>query len=1419
MALHLALFLAVCLASCLGKARAEERNGKVNGKLVIARVAEGVTEALDDTAGVVRGVGDATAATLGATIRLTGGLAKGLGRAVKTIGDAQIIEEGPMAAPSRLIGGVYRVAGAILTGVGNATIGLAGGLEGIASEASRVAEDSVKVLGEPTRSLGAALRKRRMDTGGPAAGSSTPPSVPTSPLIAPLMAMARPRQRGRLLERLARRCLREAFGGMSPSERTVALAPSLTLALLAAWGLGHVSRFPKAENGSERQAAATQAGSPSPVQQQAEPAGNVGGDFRAICTRGARQARARIRKVCRPKVALHGAGLATVLMLVLSVDQEQDRRARILEQGLGLPFSGGSEESARWLNAVLSAAWSPLVASGSASSRCGLSADMADLAAWAMRSAPQEGDVLSVCFENVTFGDAPPVFDSVRSPAPETAAALLDAIGSAQQSRPAGGPQARIVLLEADLLWVADAGFEVFVRAGARSNVGRNPMLPQLRVRLADLVFGPAAVAVALEAAPQGFPYVGLAALTFVNEPSVVFSVAPEGLLGGAVSVVPLLREAIAAALTSSLPLVGEREASVFDLGEYLAPGLWPLPPQVPAEGPPALPAGPQKRQGLALSDTAMSELLLKEPRICEIGGMGILLPIFGNAEHELDQGFRGFLYLVGLLYLFCGIAVVSDTFMNGIERITSQKKRKLNPVTGRIVSVVVWNPTVANLTLMALGSSAPEILLSIIELLGNEMYSGELGPSTIVGSAAFNLLCIIAVCIVAIPPGEVRKIKEVPVYAMTAFFSMFAYLWLLFILLVTTPNIVDIWEGLLTFLFFPILIILAYAADRGYFGGRHEEEEDATAAPHVLSADMSPEDLAKLESRIRLAHGEHLSDEQVLKLLEDEYSEKTPSSSSVGNTRKVAPFDPEVEVDKQREVGRDIVEASHTLAAEEAAPQLPARISGFSFAYDRLGICESKRTTVVRVIRTADVDGPDTSLVNYQTRAGTAKKDDFKHIEGILTFNKGEFEKEVLVSVVNDVAFESSEEFYLDLSDAKTGIRLATATIVILDNSDAGTLRFQLAEAIAHEGVKEKTIDVFVVREGGAAGRVTCEWTTQDHTAKANIHYADASGVLEFEQGQMIAKCPLTHMVRVLLSNVAGGAKFDESTDSGAEGCASYVVIQPDPVMKERVNRIHSVMQVNWKNAKSAESNKTAWKNQILDSFKIQEDDEDAEEGSAPPSRPGVMGYITYVVFLFWKVLFAFIPPPCFCGGWLCFGFALAGIGLVTALVGDMASLLGCVAGVPDAITAITLVALGTSLPDTLASKLSATQDPYADNSVGNVTGSNSVNVFLGLGLPWSMGAIYWAVMGASDKWTAKYAGQDYAQDYLKGAFVVEAGDLAFSVGVFTVTAVVCIAMLAVRRKAFGGELGGTRNWAWASSGFLVFMWCIYIGASSAYI
>jgi solute carrier family 8 (sodium/calcium exchanger) len=81
--------------------------------------------------------------------------------------------------------------------------------------------------------------------------------------------------------------------------------------------------------------------------------------------------------------------------------------------------------------------------------------------------------------------------------------------------------------------------------------------------------------------------------------------------------------------------------------------------------------------------------------------------------------------------------------------------------------------------------------------------------------------------------------------------------------------------------------------------------------------------------------------------------------------------------------------------------------------------------------------------------------------------------------------------------------------------------------------------------------------------------------------------------------------------------------------------------------------------------------------------------------------------------------------IALLTAIVGDVAAIFGCLVGLKDSITAISFVALGTSLPDTFASMIAAKSS--ADDAIGNVTGSNSVNVFLGLGLPWLIAAIYW--------------------------------------------------------------------------------------------
>jgi len=126
----------------------------------------------------------------------------------------------------------------------------------------------------------------------------------------------------------------------------------------------------------------------------------------------------------------------------------------------------------------------------------------------------------------------------------------------------------------------------------------------------------------------------------------------------------------------------------------------------------------------------------------------------------------------------------------------------------------------------MALGSSAPEILLSVIETVKNlGGCPGELGPSTIVGSAAFNLLVISAVSVYAVNetndnsedrdttmPKGIKKINDMGVFTITAVSSVLSYVWMFYVLSDQEVTVVEAW---VTFLLFFVLIILSYLADQ----------------------------------------------------------------------------------------------------------------------------------------------------------------------------------------------------------------------------------------------------------------------------------------------------------------------------------------------------------------------------------------------------------------------------------------------------------------------------------------------------------------------------------------------------------------------------------------------------------------------------
>ena len=64
-------------------------------------------------------------------------------------------------------------------------------------------------------------------------------------------------------------------------------------------------------------------------------------------------------------------------------------------------------------------------------------------------------------------------------------------------------------------------------------------------------------------------------------------------------------------------------------------------------------------------------------------------------------------------------------------------------------------------------------------------------------------------------------------VFITTATWASFAYIWLYIVLVVITPNEVTLWEALLTLLFFPILIIHSYMAEKNFFLKKNVVEKE----------------------------------------------------------------------------------------------------------------------------------------------------------------------------------------------------------------------------------------------------------------------------------------------------------------------------------------------------------------------------------------------------------------------------------------------------------------------------------------------------------------------------------------------------------------------------------------------------------------
>ncbi|ESO09920.1 hypothetical protein HELRODRAFT_72786 [Helobdella robusta] len=819
----------------------------------------------------------------------------------------------------------------------------------------------------------------------------------------------------------------------------------------------------------------------------------------------------------------------------------------------------------------------------------------------------------------------------------------------------------------------------------------------------------------------------------------------------------------------------------------------------------------------------------------------GLLLPLV--CEYTWPHWCRVIIYTVGLVWCFLGVAIVADIFMCSIEKITSHV-RKIKVASEDAESgyeeIEIWNDTVANLTLMALGSSAPEILLACIEIVGKGFVAGDLGPGTIVGSAAFNLFCITGICVAVIPKNEVRRIDGIKVFGLTSLFSLFAYIWLVIVLILITPNEIELWEAILTFSFFPIMVVLAYLTDKNCFKKSTEVEAEETVDEekgvsygkqtcfYILFVSII---IIWLQGEIKIKkikfenilflhelneiHA-NLTEDELLKLATMKFADEQPKNRlwyRINATKQLG-GNPKLIPGANSRMGQ-VRNSELNLNLRSPLYQKKAILE---LATSQCAILERDKKVTITVYRYGNMS--NTVRCRLETIDGTAEAvKDYIPIKQEMVFEPNETEKSIDIIIIDDDEWEPDEVFFVKLSldpniiqDAMLGSK-AIEEITILNDDEPGVFEFEKPSFVFKETVGFAEIPV--MRRNGADGKVIVQWITEDITAIEGRDYKGREGSLMFESGEIKKNLEIlifNDKCQIQSDNFSSELLFCTLGDqsSSIQMCEKkYLYLEP--LFFKFLHCLKEIeLQILFNNNSQWEFD--SMMNRLLTSANVNIDTMRVETvtwGEQFRNAMNVNGgdlegassldYFMHFLTFGWKLLFAFIPPTHFWKGWLSFFVSLIAIGLLTTIIGDLAAIFGCLVGLKDSVTAITFVALGTSLPDLFASKQAATMEKTADNAIGNVTGSNSVNVFLGLGLPWVLASVYWRIK--------------------EKPFEVQAGSLSFSVVIYVVLAIICLVGLMVRRynKFLGkAELGGPTCQKTVTAVLFICMWIIYALLSS---
>ena len=329
-------------------------------------------------------------------------------------------------------------------------------------------------------------------------------------------------------------------------------------------------------------------------------------------------------------------------------------------------------------------------------------------------------------------------------------------------------------------------------------------------------------------------------------------------------------------------------------------------------------------------------------------------------------------------------------------------------------------------------------------------------------------------------------------------------------------------------------------------------------------------------------------------------------------------------------------------------------------------------------------------------------------------------------------------------------------AVVTILDDDHCGVFHFIGASIVVPDNLP--VAEIKVSRTMGAHGRVAIPFAlapvsaVQDKDFSAPSNYKITFENKEFEKTikiGIISRQRVPGSDSVFMLQLMEPQLLDEQLPPDRQGglpklgeqATIKVIITESDEMKDTLDRMQTVGEM-------ANLFRTTWKSQFCDAITLQatsfiEQDDGAMVGAL--RKPQWYEYCLHIITLPWKLLFAALPPTgktnrlCYfllyyfsnislgiCNGWVTFFACIFCIGAISILIEDLAAHFGCVCGIDKPITAITVVAIGTSLPDMFASRAAAMYERTADAALAHISGSNAVNVYLGLGLAWTVASLH---------------------------------------------------------------------------------------------